>query len=155
MMSKMSEELNFKSIENSTNQDNKDWSILSLSIKVIKKEIDLGCKYCFYRKILYLNDKNETYQTGTLYIPLSSLHNVWFFFRLMFPNVYGKGKTLGHFVSQNYPHSYKFKLVNSYVSTNHSNLLFVSSSKIKVSERMLFIPDKKMKFYVVEELEIF
>lgn len=151
----MSEELNFKSIDNSTNLNNKDWSILSISFfKKIKPEIDLGCRYCLYRRIAYLDDKNKTYQIGSLYVPLNSFHNVWFFIRLMLPNLYGKGKTFGHFVSHYYSNSYKFKLINSSESPNQNNLLFASNSKIKVSERILFIPKKKMKFYVVEELEI-
>lgn len=152
----MSEELNFKSIDNSTNRKNKDWSILSLSfLKKIKPEIDFGCRYCLFRQIAYLDDKNQTYQIGSLYVPLNSFHSVWFFIRLMIPNLYGNGKTFGHFVSQNYPNLYEFKLINSSESANQNNLLFASNSKIKISERMLFIPKKKMKFYVVEELEIY
>jgi len=142
-------ELSFKSIDNSINKDDKDWAILSMKITKNKSKVDLGCKYCLYRKIAYLDKTNKTYQTGSLYVPLNNIRCITFFLRLIF-----SGKTFGHFVSLKYPKMYHLELISTTVLENQNNLLFKNFSRIKVSERVLFMPKKKLKFYVKEELEI-
>lgn len=148
MMSPTSE-YSFKSIDNSINKENKDWTILSLRITKNKSNVNLGCQYCLYRKIAYLDNGNKTYQTGSLYVPINNLRYIIFFLRLIF-----SGKTFGHFISLKYPKMYRFKLINTVELENQDNLLFKSDSRIKVSERVLLVPTKKFVFYVKEELEI-
>lgn len=142
-------ELSFKSIDNSTNHENKDWAVLSIKITKLKTDINLGCKYCLYRKIAYLDDKNTTYQLGALYVPINNLRNILFFIKLNF-----SGKTFGHYISIKYPKSFRFKFIGSEVFSNHNNLLFHANSEIRLSKRVLLIPNKKLKFYVEEELEV-
>lgn len=149
MMNPINEQLSFKSLENSINKDDKDWAILSIKITKNKSSINLGCKYCLHRKIAYLDKYNSTYQIGSLYVPINSFIHVAFFINLIFSR-----KTFGHFISIRYPEMYRFKLINEIEIDNGSNLLFKSCSKIRISERLLLVPYKKLKFYVQEELEI-
>jgi len=148
-MKEQTNEFSFKSIENSTNQNNRDWAILSIKIIKIDSQIKIGCKYCLFRKIAYLESNNTTYQTGVLCVPINSLKNILFFLKLNF-----SGKTFGHYISLKYPNSFRFKLIECKVLSNSNNLLFQTNSKIKVSKRILLVPNRKLKFYVEEEYEI-
>jgi hypothetical protein len=148
-MTKHSNELSFKSIENSINQNNRDWAILSIKITKLDSKINIGCKYCLYRKIAYLEADNTTYQIGVLFVPINSIKNILFFIKLNF-----SGKTFGHYISLKYPNSFRFKLIENIDISNTSNLLFQADSKTKVSKRILLVPNRKLKFYVEEEREI-
>lgn len=142
-------EYNFKSIDNSINKDDKDWTVLSIKITKLKSDISFGCKYCLYRKIAYIDKNNKSYQTGSLFVPINNLKNIIFFFRLLF-----SGKTFGHFVDIKFNSQSRFTLIESIELPDSNNLLFDKNSKIKISKRVISIPNQKFKFYVEEELEI-
>jgi len=143
------EELSFKSIENSININDKDWTVLSIKLTKLKSNIEFGCTYCLYRKIAYLDKYNKSYQTGSLFVPVNNLKNIFFFFRLLF-----SGKTFGHYVNTKYPNQSRFKLIENIEIENSNNLLFDKNAKMKISKRIIYIPTQKFKFYVEEELEI-
>ena len=142
-------DLIFKSIDNSINKEEKDWTILSIKIVKLDKDLSLGCKYNLYREIAYLDRFNKTYQIGKLYIPINNLKNIWFFICLLISR-----KTFGHYVDKIYGGQYKIELIKTCEINYNNNLLFDIISKSRISERFVYIPTQNFKFYVEEELEV-
>lgn len=141
-------EFEFKSIDNSKNINDKDWSILSVKITKRPQLFPVKSRFCLCREIAYINADNSVSQIGKLYVPISSISNFIFFIRLLLSR-----KTFGHFVNDKYGARSEFIVIKSTEPIRSNNIFFDQNSLTMFSSRIIKIKNSQYEFYVEEELE--
>jgi hypothetical protein len=140
-------EYEFKSLRNSTGEDKLDWCIIKMAIRKAPGNIPgMAGIYCFYRKILYLDQEKKPYQVGTVYLPLG-----WENF-LLAAGMFLKRKSFGHFLSGCFNEvSFELLETRSYYAPEHPLL---GKYNIQFSGRIISILKGKKRYYVEEELAV-